>query len=116
MKFSGSQAIKEIFCREGVEFVFGIPGATEVFFMDVLEDCPDIKYILGLQEVVAAGMAEGYSRTSGKYGILNLHTGTGLSAALPMLSNACTGGVPLIITAGTCEGFMLYFSSTRKLE
>jgi benzoylformate decarboxylase len=100
MKLSGSQAIKEILCQEGVEFVFGIPGATEVLFMDALEDCPHIKYILALHEVVAAGMAEGYARTSGKFGVLNLHTGTGLSAALPMLSNAFTGGVPLIITAG----------------
>lgn len=90
----------DIFRREGVEYIFGIPGATEVFFMDALEDYSDIKYVLGLHEVVVAGMAEGYARTSGKVGVLNLHTGTGLSAALPMLSNAFQGGVPLVITAG----------------
>lgn len=100
MQVTGREAILEIFRREGVEYVFGIPGATEVLFMDGLEDCPDIKYILGLHEVVVAGMAEGYARTSGKVGVLNLHTGTGLSAALPMLSNAYQGGVPLVITAG----------------
>jgi benzoylformate decarboxylase len=100
MKLSGSQAVKEIFCRERVEYIFGIPGATEVLFMDTLEDCSDIKYILGLHEVVVAGMAEGYARTSGKIGVLNLHTGTGLAAALPMLSNAYTGGVPLLVTVG----------------
>jgi benzoylformate decarboxylase len=97
---TGSQAVKEIFCREGVEYIFGIPGATEAFFMDALEDCPDIRYILALHEVVAMGAAEGYARTSGKPGILNLHTGTGLGASLPLLSNAYNGGVPLIVTAG----------------
>ena len=100
MPITGSQAVKEIFCREGVEYIFGIPGATEAFFMDALEDCPDIRYILGLHEVVAMGAAEGYARTSGKPGILNLHTGTGLGASLPLLSNAYNGGVPLIVTAG----------------
>jgi benzoylformate decarboxylase len=100
VQITGSQAVKEILCREDVEYVFGIPGATEVFFMDALEDCPDIKYILGLHEVVVMGMAEGYARTSGKPGILNLHTGTGLAAALPLLSNAFSGGVPLLVTAG----------------
>ena len=100
MQMTGRQALVEIFRREGVEYIFGIPGATEVLFMDALEDCPDIKYVLGLHEVVVAGMAEGYTRASGKVGVLNLHTGTGLSAALPMLSNAYQGGVPLLITAG----------------
>jgi benzoylformate decarboxylase len=100
MKLTGAAALMEIFRREGVEYIFGIPGATEVFFMDALEDQPDIRYILGLHEVVAAGMAEGYARTSGKAGVLNLHTGPGLAAALPMLSNASAGGVPLIVTAG----------------
>ena len=100
MQTTGRQALLEIFRREGVEYIFGVPGGTEVFLMDALEDCPDIKYVLGLHEVVIAGMAEGYARTSGKVGVLNLHTGTGLSAALPMLSNAHQGGVPLLITAG----------------
>jgi benzoylformate decarboxylase len=100
MQMTGRQAVLEIFRKEGVEYIFGIPGATEVLFMDALEDCPDIKYILGLHEVAAAGMAEGYARTSGKVGILNLHTGTGLAAALPMLSNSFSGGVPLLVTAG----------------
>jgi benzoylformate decarboxylase len=100
MQMTGSAALMEIFRREGGEYIFGLPGATEIFFMDALEDRSDIRYILGLHEVVAAGMAEGYARTSGKPGILNLHTGPGLAAALPMLSNASAGGVPLIVTAG----------------
>jgi benzoylformate decarboxylase len=100
MQMTGRQAVLDIFRREDVEYIFGIPGATEVLLMDALEDCPDIKYVLGLHEVVVAGMAEGYARTSGKAGVLNLHTGTGLSAALPMLSNAYQGGVPLVVTAG----------------
>jgi benzoylformate decarboxylase len=109
MEMTGSQALLEIFRREGVQYVFGIPGATEVLFMDALEDCPDIMYVLGLHEVVVAGIAEGYARTSGKVGVLNLHTGTGLSAALPMLSNAHQGGVPLVITAGQQDTRLLAY-------
>ncbi len=99
-KTVGSEALMEVFRQEGVEYIFGIPGATEIQFMDALEDHPEIKYILGLNEVVCAGMAEGYARTSGKVSVLNLHTGTGLAAAMPMLSNAYFGGVPLVVTGG----------------
>jgi len=97
---TGKEALLELLSRKGVEYVFGIPGATEVMFMDALEKHLEMKYILGLHEVVVAGMAEGYARMSGKPGFLNLHTGTGLGAAIPMLLNARAGGVPLVVTAG----------------
>ena len=97
---SGKEALADLLHFEGVEYVFGIPGATEILFMEGLRRHPDIKYILGLNEIVCAGMAEGYARASGKPGFLNLHTGPGVAAALPMLYNAHRGGVPLIITAG----------------
>ncbi|HEX7474572.1 MAG TPA: thiamine pyrophosphate-binding protein, partial [Dehalococcoidales bacterium] len=97
---TGKEALMQILKIEEVEYVFGIPGATEVVFMDALEDYPEIKYILGLHETVAMGMAEGYARTSGKAGFLNFHTNTGLSASFPLLYNAFEGGVPLIVTAG----------------
>lgn len=95
---TGKKAIMEIFRSEGVEYIFGIPGATEVLFMDALEDCPDIKYILGLHESVAVAIAEGYARASGKVGVLNLHTLAGLSCAMGMICNA--SNAPLVITSG----------------
>jgi benzoylformate decarboxylase len=103
----GSQAVVELLRKEGVEYVFGIPGATEVLFMDALEDHAEIKYILGLQEVVIMGMAEGYARMSGKAGVVNLHTGPGVAAAMPMLFNAHMGGVPLVVTAGQQDSRLL---------
>jgi benzoylformate decarboxylase len=99
-KMTGKKALIELLRHEGVEYVFGIPGATEILFMDALEEAPDIRYILSLHEVVCAGMAEGYARASGKVGFLNLHTGPGVAAALPMLYNAQSGNVPLVITSG----------------
>ena len=97
---TGKEAFMQILHAEGVEYVFGIPGATEVQFVDVMEDHPEIKYVLCMHELAAVGMAEGYARTSGKVGFLNLHTGTGLAAGMPMLSNAWWGGVPLVVTVG----------------
>ncbi|MFC1942699.1 thiamine pyrophosphate-binding protein [Chloroflexota bacterium] len=99
-KMTGKEALMELLKNEGVEYIFGIPGATEVIFMEALEKYPEMKYILGLNEVVCAGAAEGYARVSGKAGVLNLHTSPGVAAAMPMLYNACQGGVPLVITAG----------------
>ena len=99
-KISGSEAVMTILKQYGVEYVFGIPDATEVLFMDALEHTPQIKYILGLNEVVCVGAAEGYARATGKPAVLNLHTGPGMAAALPLLLNARYGKVPMVILVG----------------
>ena len=97
----------EVLCKEGVENVFGIPGATEVLFMEALEKRPEIKYIHCLHEVVAVGAAEGYARTSGMPGFLNLHTGCGVASSLGLLFNAHRGGVPLVVTSGQIDSHIL---------
>lgn len=100
MKTTGKTALIELLRAHGVEYVFGIPGATEIHFMDALEKCPDIRYVLGLHEVVCVGMAAGYARASGKPGVLNLHTASGLAAGGALLYNAQLGKVPLVVTVG----------------
>ncbi|HLB27803.1 MAG TPA: thiamine pyrophosphate-binding protein, partial [Dehalococcoidales bacterium] len=95
-----SEALMQIFRAEGVEYVFGLPGSTETQFMDSLEDHKEIKYILGLHECIAASMAVGYARASGKVAVVNLHTFVGLGGAMAPLLDANRAGVPLLVTAG----------------
>jgi benzoylformate decarboxylase len=104
---TGREALMEILRNEGIEYVFGMPGATEVLFMDALEKQSEIKYILCLHEVIAAGAAEGYARTSGKVGFVNLHTGCGVASSMGLLFNAHRGGVPLVVTAGQVDSHLL---------
>ena len=104
---TGREALMQILHDEGVEYIFGMPGATEVLFMDALEKQREIKYILCLHEVIAVGAAEGYARTSGKVGLVNLHTGCGLASSMGLLFNAHRGGVPLVITAGQVDSHIL---------
>jgi thiamine pyrophosphate-dependent acetolactate synthase large subunit-like protein len=96
----GSKVFMESLKREEVEYIFGLPGSSNLLFLDALEDCPEIKYILGLHEVVAIGMAEGYARISGKVGVVSLHNIAGLTAAMPLLCNVYLNKVPMVIIAG----------------
>jgi len=104
---TGKEALMELLNRNKVKYVFGLPGATEVVFMDALEKHPEIKFILGLNEAVAIAMAEGYSRITGDAAVINLHTHTGLAASMGMLDNANRGRVPLVVTAGQQPTHML---------
>lgn len=96
----GGKLLLELLESEGVEYVFGNPGTTELPFIDALIDSPKIKYIWGLQEASVVAMADGYAQASGRPGFVNLHTAGGLGHGLGNLLNARVAGTPLVVTAG----------------
>ena len=44
----GNEVMMDILKEYQVEYVFGIPGATEIHFMEGIEATPEIQYILTL--------------------------------------------------------------------
>ncbi|MGE5407212.1 MAG: benzoylformate decarboxylase, partial [Syntrophothermus sp.] len=67
----------------------------------MLADFPaDFRYVLGLQEAVVVGMADGYALASGRTTIVNLHTAPGVGNAMGAIFNAQANHSPLLITAG----------------
>jgi benzoylformate decarboxylase len=58
----GATRLLEIPRSEGIEYVFGNPGTTELPLMDALLDAPDIRYVLALQEASAAVSGAGPGR------------------------------------------------------
>ena len=90
----------DILRDEGVTHVFGNPGSTEMPLMDALVDAPDIRYILGLQEATAVGMADGWALASGRAAFVNLHAMGGLGNAMGVLVASKASETPLVVTAG----------------
>ena len=97
---TGRFAIMEQFRADGVRFMFGNPGTVEQGFLDALSDYPDIQYIVGLQETVAAGIADGYARATRTPTILQLHSGVGLGNGIGMLYQSKRGHAPLVCIVG----------------
>jgi benzoylformate decarboxylase len=96
----GAEILLEILRSEGVKFIFGNPGTTELPLIDELVVNPDFRYVLGLQESSAVGMADGYAQASGKPAFINLHTSGGLGHGMGAIINARIARVPMVITAG----------------
>jgi benzoylformate decarboxylase len=92
------EATFEMFRARGMTTVFGNPGSTELPMLKQFPD--DFRYILGLQEAVAVGMADGYAQASGHVGHVNLHTAPGVGNAMGAIFNAQANKSPLLVTAG----------------
>src|SRR4029453_8077151 len=97
---SGKRAFLEILRQEGVEYLFGNPGTTELPLMDGLAEESALTYVLALQEAAVVSMADGYAQASGKLGVVSVHVAPGLGNAMGMLYDAQKAGAPLLVTAG----------------
>ena len=92
------EATFELFRAHGMTTIFGNPGSTE---LPMLADFPeDFTYVLGLQELVVMGMADGYAQASRRPTHVNLHTAPGVGNAVGGIFNAQANKSPLVITAG----------------
>ncbi len=88
----------ELFREHGMTTMFGNPGSTELPMLAEFPD--DFRYVLGLQEAVAVGMADGYAQASGGPAHVNLHTAPGVGNGMGAIFNAQANHSPLVVTAG----------------
>ena len=102
-KLNGRTAFLQLLVDEGITHLFGNPGTTELPIMEVVPNFPQLKFVLGLQEAVVLGMADGYARASGRLTAANVHVAPGLGNAVGALYNAKFSGSPIIVTAGQHE-------------
>src|SRR4051812_29342979 len=92
------EAVFDMLRARGMTTVFGNPGSTE---LPMLRDFPDdFRYVLGLQEAVAVGMADGFAQASGLPTQVNLHTAPGVGNGMGAIFNAQANKAPLVVTAG----------------
>lgn len=93
---------------DGVHHIFGNPGTTEQGFIDLLQDYPDIQFVLALHEGVAVSMADAYARLTRKPAFVEVHIAPGLGNAMGMMHNARVGNTPMVIYAGQSESRALF--------
>ncbi|MFC6791626.1 thiamine pyrophosphate-binding protein [Methylobacterium komagatae] len=96
----GAELLVEVLRSEGVRYIFGNPGTTELPLIDALTEAPDVAYVLALQEATAVAMADGYAQGARRPAFLNLHTAGGLGHGMGSLVNSQVSGTPLVVTAG----------------
>ncbi|MFP1645355.1 acetolactate synthase large subunit [Pontitalea aquivivens] len=98
--FSGAEALVETLIHGAVSTCFANPGTSEMHFVAALDRSPGIRCVLGLQENVVTGMADGYFRVARRPAATLLHCGPGLSNGLANLHNARRAGAGIVNIVG----------------
>ena len=96
---TGADVIIESFRREGVEYVFGLPGGAVMPIFDSILDSK-IELVLTRHEQGATHMADGYARATGKTGVVLVTSGPGATNTVTGLLTAHMDSAPMVVVSG----------------
>lgn len=108
---TGAQALWAALSGEGVDTCFANPGTTELDLVRALEGQDAIRCVIGLQENVCTGAADGYGRMTGRPAATLLHLGPGFANGIANLHNARRARTPIVNLIGDHTSWHLPFDA-----
>lgn len=102
ISMNGADIFVECLEKEQVEFVFGYPGVAIVPFYDSILNT-GIRTILVRQEQSAAHAASGYTRVTGKIGVVAVTSGPGAENLITGIATAFADSIPMVCITGQVD-------------
>ncbi len=116
MEQTGAQIIVQQLINQGVDVVFGYPGAAVVRLFDELDKCQKIKTILVRHEQAAIHAAEGYARATGKTGVAVVTSGPGATNTITGIADAFLDSTPIICLTGQVDRHLIGQSAFQEAD
>lgn len=99
-KISGNKLLVKALREEGVDTIFGYPGACTIDISDELYKQDYTKVILPRQEIALVHEADAYARSTGRTGVCLVTSGPGATNLVTGLATAYYDSVPLVCFTG----------------
>jgi acetolactate synthase I/II/III large subunit len=113
----GARILLEALVREGVDTVFGYPGGAVLHIYDELAKMgPRLRHVLARHEQGAVHMAEGYSKATGKPGVVLVTSGPGATNTITGIANAYMDSTPLVIITGQVPRKMIGTDAFQEVD
>ncbi len=97
---SGAEMVIRALEDEGVEHIFGYPGGSVLDIYDALFDHSTIQHYLVRHEQAAVHMADGYTRSTGKTGVVLVTSGPGATNCITGIATAYADSIPMVVLSG----------------
>ena len=114
---TGSQIVIETLIEQGVTDVFGYPGGQVLNIYDALYEASDrLNHVLTAHEQGAAHAADGYSRSTGKVGVVIATSGPGATNLVTGIANAMLDSVPMVAITGNVPTSLIGKDSFQEIN
>ncbi|MFC7411666.1 acetolactate synthase large subunit [Hydrogenophaga atypica] len=108
---TGADVLLMGLAEQGVDVCFANPGTTELDLVRALERQAQIRCVIGLQENVCTGAADGFGRMAERPAATLLHLGPGFANGIANLHNARRAHTPIVNLIGDHTSWHLPFDA-----
>lgn len=115
-KISGNKLLVKALKEEGVDTLFGYPGACTIDISDELYKQDFTKVILPRQEVALVHEADAYARSTGKVGVCLVTSGPGATNLVTGLATAYYDSVPLVCFTGQVSRHLIGNDAFQEVD
>lgn len=112
---NGAQILVNCLTEQGVNHIFGYPGASILSVYGALDGSP-VRHTLTADEQGACFAAEGYARASGKVGVVLATSGPGATNLVTGIADAYMDSVPLVAITGNVPVENLGHDSFQEVD
>ncbi|MDR2442388.1 MAG: biosynthetic-type acetolactate synthase large subunit [Deltaproteobacteria bacterium] len=112
---SGAEILIECWKNEGVEVIFGYPGATTIDIHHYLETS-GLKFVLTRHEQAAVHAADGYARSTGRPGVVLVTSGPGATNTVTGLAGANMDSVPVLVFSGQVSRMLIGNDAFQEVD
>ena len=117
MLLCGADIIVRILIEQGCNTIFGYPGGQVLDIYHSLHKYQDeIKHVLTADEQGAAHAADGYSRSSGRTGVVLATSGPGATNLVTGIATAYLDSIPMVAITGNVATSMIGTDSFQELD
>ena len=107
VEMSGGEILINALIDQGVEVVFGYPGGVVLGVYDVIYKSPKFNHILVRHEQAGTHAADGYSRATGKTGVVLATSGPGATNTVTGITTAFMDSIPMVVFTGQVPSSMI---------
>lgn len=116
-RMSGSRIVIETLIEQGVTDVFGYPGGQILNVYDELYKASDrINHVLAAHEQGATHAADGYSRVTGKVGVVIATSGPGATNLVTGIATAMLDSIPMVAITGNVPTSLIGKDSFQEIN
>lgn len=117
MKMTGAQILVETLIEQGTDTVFGYPGGQVLNIYDELYKNSDrLHHVLAAHEQGAAHAADGYSRATGRVGVVIATSGPGATNLVTGIATAMLDSVPMVAITGNVPCDLIGRDSFQEID
>ena len=116
-KMTGARIVIETLIEQGVTDVFGYPGGQVLNIYDELYKASDrLNHYLAAHEQGASHAADGYSRVTGKVGVVIATSGPGATNLVTGIATAMLDSIPMVAITGNVPTTLIGKDSFQEIN